>query len=167
MEQIRDTYLAWLRDAHAMEEQALTMMQGQVNRLETYPQLRDRIQIHIRETEAQVADLRKLLDREGGSSMLKDVMGKMTAMGQAMSGVFADDEVVKGTMAAYAFEEMEVAAYRVLIAAAEHLNDTAAIEVFRRNLEQEEAMAEWLANNSSHITRTFLSRLGQDMQAKR
>ena len=37
MEQTRMNYLAWLRDAHAMEEQALMMMRGMVSRLENYP----------------------------------------------------------------------------------------------------------------------------------
>jgi ferritin-like metal-binding protein YciE len=36
----------WLRDAHAMEQHALTMLKGQESRLENYPQLRDRISQH-------------------------------------------------------------------------------------------------------------------------
>lgn len=168
MEQMRDTYLAWLRDAHAMEEQALTMLQGQVNRLEHYPQLRERIQQHIAETEGQEAELRRLLDGYGeSSSMVKDAMGKLTAVGQAMSGMFAADEVVKGTMASYTFEHMEIASYRILIAAAGQLGDAKAVEVFRRCLSEEEAMADWLADHSSEITRQFLSRKEMDMPAGR
>lgn len=165
---MRDAYLGWLRDAHAMEEQALTMMQGMVNRLEHYPQLRARIQQHIAETEGQESELRRLLDGYGESaSMVKDAMGKLTAVGQAMSGMFASDEVVKGSLASYTFEHMEIASYRILIAAAGQLGDTQAVEVFRRCLSEEEAMADWLANHSSEITRQFLTRKEMDMPAGR
>lgn len=168
MEQMRKSYLDWLRDAHAMEGQALTMMQGMVNRLEHYPELRDRIQTHISETEGQEAELRRLLDGYGEStSMVKDAIGKLAAVGQAMSGVFASDEVVKGTLASYTFEHMEIASYRILIAAAGQLGDSQAVEVFRRCLSEEEAMADWLANHSSEITRQFLARTDLDLPAGR
>jgi len=38
----------WLGDAHAMEQQALTMLKGKESRLENYPDLRQRISQHIR-----------------------------------------------------------------------------------------------------------------------
>lgn len=168
MEQTRQNYLAWLRDAHAMEEQALAMMQSMASRLETYPQLRKRIQDHIRETEGQVAALSRLLDRQGaGSSVVKDTLGKMTAFAQSMSGMFTGDEVVKGTLGSYTFENMEIATYRILITAAEQLGDTEAVDVFIRCLEEEEAMADWLAGHSAEITRTYLSRAELDLPAQR
>lgn len=40
---IQQNYLTWLRDAHAMEEQALTMMRGMIGRLDDYPSLRARV----------------------------------------------------------------------------------------------------------------------------
>lgn len=40
----------WLRDAHAMEKQAETMLTAQAERLEHYPELRARIVQHIEET---------------------------------------------------------------------------------------------------------------------
>ncbi|MBZ9985459.1 MULTISPECIES: DUF892 family protein, partial [unclassified Mesorhizobium] len=42
MTQSRDWLIQWLRDAHAMEEQAETMLSGQLSRLESYPELGDR-----------------------------------------------------------------------------------------------------------------------------
>jgi ferritin-like metal-binding protein YciE len=108
MEQARMRYLAWLRDAHAMEEQALTMMQGIVSRLEKYPELRSQIRKHISETKEQLSPLGRLLDRQGaGSLMVKDTMGRVTALAQSISGT--GDEVVKGTLASYTCENMEIA----------------------------------------------------------
>jgi ferritin-like metal-binding protein YciE len=50
MSDTREWLTQWLRDAHAMEEQAETMLNGQLNRLENYPELSDRIRLHIDET---------------------------------------------------------------------------------------------------------------------
>ncbi|TIP93697.1 MAG: DUF892 family protein, partial [Mesorhizobium sp.] len=73
----------WLRDAHAMEEQAETMLSGQIERLENYPELRDRMTLHLEETRQQAKRLEQCLDRMGeGSSTLKDAGGKLIAFGQ-------------------------------------------------------------------------------------
>ncbi|MEH0070148.1 ferritin-like domain-containing protein [Pannonibacter sp. Pt2-lr] len=168
MEEIRENYLSWLRDAHAMEEQALTMMRGMMSRLENYPELSARIRQHITETERQEDALRKLLeDRATDTSTVKDVMGKMTASGQALSGLFASDEVVKGGMASYTFEHMEIAAYKVLIAAARELGDEPAIAVFQKILTEEQDMADWLFEHLDGTARRFLERSAADLTAGR
>ncbi|TIQ91283.1 MAG: DUF892 family protein, partial [Mesorhizobium sp.] len=46
MSETREWLVQWLRDAHAMEEQAETMLNGQLSRLESYPELRERISLH-------------------------------------------------------------------------------------------------------------------------
>lgn len=168
MENIRENYLAWLRDAHAMEEQALTMMQGMVSRLESYPDLRDRIEQHVTETERQVENLLELLEsRASGRSMVKDAMGKMAASGQALGGLFTSDEVIKGAMASYAFEHMEIIAYKVLIATATQLGDDAAVTIFEQILTEEQNMADWLFDHIDNTTRTFLVREAADLPAGR
>ena len=165
----RENYIAWLRDAHAMEEQALSMMRAQASRIESYPDLNARIRQHIEETERQEADLRRLLERgdENGPSVLKDMMGKVAATGQAMGGIFASDEIVKGSMASYTFEHMEIASYLSLIAAAETVGDHEAIAVFERNLAEEVQMADWLRDHLGPTTQQFLHRSSAELQAKR
>ena len=120
MAQTHKWLVQWLRDAHAMEEQAETRLSGQLSRLENYPELSDRLRIHLEETKSQAARLRKCLDLINEStSAMKDAGGKLTAMAQSISGVFAGDEVMKGSLAGYTFEHMEIASYTILIAAAE------------------------------------------------
>ncbi|WP_333816274.1 ferritin-like domain-containing protein [Tabrizicola sp.] len=168
MDQSRRTYLAWLRDAHAMEGEGLTMMQAMLPHLEHYPQLRARIESHLTETKEQRSALAGLLARHGSdASVMKDTLGKAMAVAQSVSGMFASDEVVKGMLASYTFEQMEIAAYRVLITVAEQMGDRAGIEVFTLCLEQEEAMAGWLAGHSAEITRFFLSRAELDATSAR
>ncbi|WP_082910359.1 DUF892 family protein [Sinorhizobium glycinis] len=96
----REHLHAWLRDAHAMEEQAITMLTSQSARLENYPELKAQIDKHLQETRDQAAMLERCLERvSGGTSGLKDIAAKMVAFGQGLSGLFVDDEVVKGSLA--------------------------------------------------------------------
>src|SRR5690606_5328156 len=141
----REWFVMWLRDAHAMEEQAETMLAGQAERIESYPELAARVQQHLEETRVQAQRLQEVLDGMGaGTSALKDTGGKMMATFQAMSGAFAGDEVMKGSMASYSFEHFEISAYKMLVAAAEHFGDTRVAQACNANLQEEIAMAEWL-----------------------
>jgi ferritin-like metal-binding protein YciE len=47
----RDIFIDGLRNAHAMETQARELMQRQSERLTDYPELKSRVQTHLRETE--------------------------------------------------------------------------------------------------------------------
>ena len=85
--------------------------------------------------------------------------GKVIAFGQGMSGMFVEDEIVKGAMASYTFEHMEVSAYRVLIAAAEAIGDAQTKLVCENILQEELSMASYLEAQLPNLTRKYLSRL--------
>ena len=169
MAHMQEHYANWLRGAHAMEEQAVTMLAAQAKRLENYPLLKARIEQHLEETQAQEQALRLLLEKlpSGGFSLLKDVTGRVTATLQGLTGALTHDEVVKSAMGAYAFEHAEIAAYRVLIATADELGETEASAVFQNILQEEMAMASWLQDNLDDTTRLFLMRDERELQAKR
>jgi ferritin-like metal-binding protein YciE len=159
----------WLRNAHAMEEQALTMLKGQEGRLENYPDLRQRISQHIRETERHAKLVRGCLERRNtDTSSLKDAGAKLVALGQSLSGIFVSDEVMKGSLAGYTFEHMEIASYKMLAEAARYVGDAETEKVCGTILSEEEAMADWLAEHAEEVTRTFLQREISDSEtAKR
>jgi ferritin-like metal-binding protein YciE len=168
MSRPKEHLIAWLRDAHAMEEQAVTMLTSQSKRLENYPELKARLDEHIGETREQSRALEECLQRLGeSSSSMKDMGGKAIAFGQGLSGLFVDDEVVKGTLAGYTFEHMEIASYRILIAAAKVAGEPDVAQVCQVILEQEIAMAEWLQQHSDAVTRRFLELDQTDHTAKR
>jgi ferritin-like metal-binding protein YciE len=163
-----DHFLAWLRDAHAMEVQAIALLRTQIGRIENYPELRAGLEDHLVQTEAQAQALQQLLDRQpGGGSMLKNVAGRLSATAQGVTSLLSGDEVVKAAMAAYTFEHSEIATYRVLIAAADELADTEALAVFEKNLAEEVAMATWLEGHLDVVTRLYLMRDERNLQAKR
>ena len=169
MTDVMKNYIDWLRDAHAMEQQAEQMLKAQSSRIEHYPELEARITQHIQETQGQRELLESCFERLGEKpSAVKDVMGRLAAFGQAVGGSMASDEVVKGAMAGYVFEQLEIATYTTLIAAAEAAGDAETARVCRGILEQENEMAQWLYEHLPSITTQFLARdADPDAVAKR
>jgi ferritin-like metal-binding protein YciE len=156
--------MQWLRDAHAMEKQAEKMLSALAGRIESYPQLKKKIKSHLEETKEQAERLESCIERRGGdTSLLKDAGAQVVAMAQGFSGIFAGDEVIKGSLASYTFEHMEIASYRILITAAEEAGDTQTVRVCRKILNEEEAMANWLLENIEPLTREYMKRDEKDL----
>lgn len=169
MATVHENLLDWLRDAHAMEQQAENMLESLSDRIENYPQLKTRIDQHLEETRWQRAQVESCITRLGSSpSAFKDMAGKIVAFGQGLSGLVMSDEVVKGTLSSYVFENMEIASYRILITAAEMAGDSETKRIAQEILLQEQAMSDWLLNYLPEVTRAFLSRSETpDVAAKR
>jgi ferritin-like metal-binding protein YciE len=150
-------YMDWLRDAHAMEQQAETMLTAMAGRIESYPDLKRRVEQHLEETREQARLVAECIERRGGdTSPLKDLAGKAMAGMQGMAGMFSSDEIIKGGMLSYAFEHFEMAAYRNLIEAARLVGDRETLAICERILPQEQAMADWLEHNMAAVSRRFL-----------
>ncbi|MEG3126684.1 DUF892 family protein [Pantoea cypripedii] len=154
-----ENYLSWVKDAHAMEKQAESMLEKMSGRLEHYPDLKARIDQHIEETREQQVLVQSVIERyDTSSSTLKDAMGKLSALGQAMGGMMADDEVVKGAISGYVFENLEIGSYTSLIASAKLVGDAEGVRIFSRIREQEIAMAEWCLQHLPDVTEQFMIR---------
>lgn len=83
------------------------------NFIESYPDLQGRILEHLEETRLQADELERCIRRLGtATSPLKDSAAAFIGNMQALSGLFLGDEVVKGAMASYTFEHLEIASYR-------------------------------------------------------
>jgi ferritin-like metal-binding protein YciE len=159
----------WLRDAHAMEEQAEQILHGQSERIENYPEIKALMLQHLEETRLQSKRLEECLERRGTSaSGLKNMAGKITATLQNLSGMFVGDEVVKSILAVYTFEHMEIASYRILIAACDTAGDPETKRVLEEICREEEAMAERLSQSMTDVTRGYLIREEAELdEAKR
>jgi ferritin-like metal-binding protein YciE len=169
MAEIYENLLDWLRDAHAMEQQAEHMLKAQASRIEHYPVVKTRVEEHLQETLSQQQLLAGCIERLGGKpSIMKDVMGKTMAFGQAVGGALNSDEIVKGAIASYVFENLEIATYTALIAAARTVGDTETVRVCEQILPQEQAMAAWVLEHLPQLTEEFMVRdATPDVEAKR
>lgn len=142
-----------LRNAHAMENQALTILRTQAARLDRYPELGRAVAQHISETERQLDRLERLLDGMNEStSMIKDTAMSVAGFASAIANSLAPDEILKNTFANYAFENYEIAAYKSLVTLAEEAGREDAVNPLQQSLREEVAMAEWLDTNIDDIT---------------
>ena len=169
MAHTKERLLQWLRDAHAMEKQSEQMLSGLAGRIKSYPQLKQKIEHHEHQTRDQALRIQGCIERlDGDTSLLKDAAAKFLAVGQGFSGLFVGDEVIKGSLASYTFEHMEIASYEILIAAAGEFGDAKTVKVCEEILAEEEEMAEWLLENIEPVTREYLNREEKDLaEAKR
>jgi ferritin-like metal-binding protein YciE len=155
----QERLVQWLRDAHAMEQQAEKLLESEAERIEHYPDLSARIEQSLRESREQANLIEGCIKRHGeDTSALKDMVGRFTAMAQGMSGYFVADEVVKATIATYTFQHMQISSYRSLIATAEAAGDQETKRICEGILRQEEAMADWLGEHIGPITQQYLQR---------
>ncbi len=159
MDDIKEIILDWLRDAHAMEQQAESMLSSFSDRLEHYPELKQLIDTQVIRTRSQQDLLKDHIEKCGGSvSAIKDLGAKVMGFAQSASGILVGDEVVKGAMSIYVFQQMKIASYTVLKAAAGAIDDPATITLCDEFLPAEIDMAQWLHEHLPAITGEFIAR---------
>jgi ferritin-like metal-binding protein YciE len=161
-------FVEGLRNAHAMENQALSIMKPQLSRIESYPDVARVLEKHIAETEGQIQRLETVLDSLGESkSGLKDLGLSMAGTMASLGHTVAPDEIVKNSFANFAFENFEIAAYKSLIALASKSGNTQAVDLLTLNLDEELAMADWLDQNIEAVTLQYAALREAGEQAKR
>jgi len=164
----RENLATWLRDAYAMEGQAIELLESQIQRLENYPEAQPRLRSHLDETKEQQAAIEQCLERLGESrSSLKEATMRIGANLQGMLHAMSGDEVLKHALGSHAFEQFEAGSYHSLSAAAEAAGEPEIARTCRRLMEQEQAMAAWVWDQIPVLTSTFLERDATGGAAKR
>jgi ferritin-like metal-binding protein YciE len=164
----RENLISWLRDAHAMEGQAITLLETQLERLEHYPEAKPRLQQHLQQTRDQVAAVERCLGKLGADpSTFKDSAMKLSATMQGMMSAMSTDEVLKHALASSAFEQFEASSYRSLVAAAEQAGESEIARTCEQLMKEEQDMAKWMWDQIPHLTKQYLAREATGASAKR
>lgn len=166
---LRELFIVGLKNAHAVEKQALSIMTPQVSRIENYPEVADRLRLHIDETNGQIARLDELLASfDTSGSALKDMGLSMSGTMAALAHSVAGDEIIKNSFANYAFEHFEIAAYKSLLVMAEDGGFANATSALKQSLGEEQDMARWIDEHLPVVTRRYASLYaeGGSMEAK-
>ena len=117
----REIYTTGLRNQHAVENQAVELLERQVGRLEHYPEMAERMRQHVEESREQARRMRSCWPVCGTShSAVKDTVMSFVGNIAAMMHAPAPDEVIKHTLANFAFEHYEIAAYKGLLRTRRH-----------------------------------------------
>ena len=159
--------IEWLRDAYATEEQAKTMLRRTASQNEDYPAFRAGLERHGELSAHQANRLKSCLDELGEStSLVKNLTGQLTALGQTLSGYVVGDEPAKAVLATATFAHMEVASYRILASAAAAAGEPRVAEICQGLLDEELQFARWLDEQIASVTTEYLSRESGGKTAK-
>ena len=151
----RELYTRALKNTHALEQQALSIMERQVERLESYPEMEQALRRHIEETHGQRARLEELLNDMGEkpSGLKEGVMGFVGNMA-SLTHAAAGDEILKDTYANHAFENFEIASYKSLLVIAEVAGERSTAGL-QQSLREEQGFAQFIYDNIEPITRKY------------
>jgi ferritin-like metal-binding protein YciE len=155
---VRETFVTGLKNAHALEHQAINLMDRQIEHLANYADVETQLRMHRGETERQIERLETILEGLGESpSTLKDVAMSVSGSMAALAHVFAPDEILKNSFANYAFESFEVASYQALVIMAEEAGFDEALPLLNETLREEQAMQQWVAKTLPVVVRKYLA----------
>lgn len=136
---------SYIRDAHALEENVLRMLDSLIGTTND-DEIKRRLESHKTETEAQAARLRERLEARGeDTSKFKDVPAIIGALTKGLADAVRTDKAGKNARDAYVSEHVEIAGYELLERLARRAGDEETAKVARQNREEEEAMAQFIA----------------------
>lgn len=142
---LEEQLVRYLADAHAIEQQALQLLEAGPELVEDEALAR-LFREHLEETRGQERRLEERLDAHGASrSLVKDAA--LRAGGLNLGGFFGaqPDTTTKLAGFAFAFEHLEIGAYELLRRVAERAGDPATVEAAERTLAEERAAARRIA----------------------
>ncbi len=144
MSEVTEYYLTGLRNQHAVEGQAVETIEGQLSRMEAYPQLHARMKQELERSKTQATRLEGLLSKHGSSASA------------AKETVTSDDEVIKNVLAAIGFKAYEIASYKALMATAEFAGMTGDAAVLKQSQTEEMEMGDWLGEHLPGFMQQYL-----------
>ena len=164
----RNYFVLGLKNAHATIRQGRVLVAGQAERLENYPELKAKLDVHLREKDAQLERFEKLLSTYGESpSVVKDTAMSVAAGVAGVASAAAADEVVKNGFATLAQAKYEAAALETLLVFAQCAGETAALRPLQQCLSESRGLASFVEDNLRGTAVRFLQLQAQGRRAKR
>jgi ferritin-like metal-binding protein YciE len=157
---LTDQLRKYLADAHAIEQQAITMLE-KAPELSGDTPLNQLYEDHLVETREHAELVKERLDALGGdNSSLKDAAMRLGALN--WGSFFAAQPDTAGKLAAftYAFEHLEIGGYEQLSRVAREANDEQTATMAERILEQERTAAARIAGMFDEAVTAALEAVG-------
>jgi ferritin-like metal-binding protein YciE len=154
---LREQVTKYLADAHALESQAISLLEGGRKIVGDDPLAR-LMEEHLQETKDHERLVRERLEALGSSpSRLKDAA--LALGGLNWGGFFAAHPDTPGKLDAfaYAFEHLEIAGYELLKRVAQRAGDAETVALTERILVQERGAAQKLAAEFDHAAEASLA----------
>ena len=159
----KDLVIAWLNDAHAMENALIQVLEHRVKDAKDYPAVQAMDQQHLEETRRHAEEVKGCIERLGGKvSTPKSVLGTVFGAAQAPMTGLARDEIVKNALVDFAAENFEVASYRALVVGATAIGELETASVCERLMAEDQAMADRIQQSLPGIVTERMSELGEE-----
>jgi ferritin-like metal-binding protein YciE len=158
---LHEELVKYLADAHAIEAQAIQMLEAAPKIIGDVPELEKAFADHLLETRAQQQIVKTRLEAHDGSpNKLQDAAMRLGALN--LGGFFKaqPDTPAKLTGFAYAFEHLEIGGYEELKRVAARAGDEETVRVAERIIEEERAAANTLAANWDVALQASLEAVG-------
>lgn len=150
----REMLIAWLNDAHAMEQAQIPVLEKHAEDAEGFPDIRERDERHIEETRRHAERVKECIEHLGeASSAPKNVLGSMMGNMQSLMTAPFEDKLVKNFLMDFASENLEIASYSAIVTAARDLGEEEIAGTCEEILREEEEMADWLRENLPSVVR--------------
>jgi ferritin-like metal-binding protein YciE len=158
---IEEELVKYLADAHAIEAQAIQMLEAAPKIVGDVPELEKLFRDHLDETRAQQEIIKARLDAHGASpSKLQDAAMRLGALN--LGGFFKAQPDTPAKLAGfnYAFEHLEIAGYEELKRVAARAGDEETVRVAERIEGEERAAANSIAANWEIALQSSLESVG-------
>ena len=153
----KDTLVTWLKDAYAMEQGIVEILEKQIGQMEDMPDAQMRVQEHLELTKTQAERVKGCIERlDDNVSHVKSGLANFLGALQGMSTVLANDKMLKNALADYAIEYFEIASYMANAEAARELGYEDIARVCETIMMEEQEMADWLEEQLPVVTRQTL-----------
>ncbi len=146
-DQLDSLLLAYLRDVHALEGQAMKLLEAGAERVDD-EFLEEAFRDHLAETRGHLEEIEGLLEERGARpSLVKDAMLKTGGLNLSAFFGVQPDSTTKLAGFAFAFEHLEIAAYELLQRVAARAGDEGVVATAEEILAEERAAAERVAES--------------------
>lgn len=153
----REHIRMWLRDAHAMEEQAERLFSSQAESMRNFPDVKNKLLLELDSIKKHQEMLSIRIQQLGSApSLFKSMEAKLSVGVQNLMGMFMESEPVQTMLSLYMLTYFALGSYRILIVAALEVNDEETFKVCKAIHNRTEIRALWLEDQLAVITRRSL-----------
>jgi ferritin-like metal-binding protein YciE len=155
----KDTLTTWLKDAYAMEQGIVEILERQIDQAEADGMLQAaaKMREHLTLTKTHADRVRSCLEQLGEDvSKVKSGIANVLGAVQGMTTAMANDRMLKNAMGSFAIEHFEISAYLANAEAARALGYEDIAQVCESIIQEEQEMADWLEAQLPIVTRHIL-----------
>jgi ferritin-like metal-binding protein YciE len=164
-DQVTAQLVKHIDEAHAMEQNVLRMLDGMIQTTDD-PEMLDRLEHHKVETQTHANRMRERLEAHGASpSMVKQAGGILQALAKMPLDMVRTDKAGRNARDGFTTEHLEIASYELLRRVAQRAGDEETAQAATEIIEEEQAMATFIAERWDQIVDQSLREAGVPVEA--